>query len=71
MCLTIPKKVISIEENGLVTVELPGGNRQEVKSIVDIEVGDFVLTQQNIIIQQIDDEYAREIIEIVRKQGGK
>lgn len=70
MCLTIPKKVISIEGNNVV-VENPAGDRQTVKSIVELNAGDFCLTQQNVAIEKIDKEEARKIINeilVIRKE---
>ena len=68
MCLTIPKKVIEIDGDDIV-VELINGDRQRVKSIVELKTGDFCLTQQNVAIEKIDAEYAAELIEILK--GGK
>lgn len=60
MCLTIPKKVIS-KEGDFFTVENPFGARQKVRSIVEVKIGDKVLTQQNIIIQKISKKDFEEI----------
>jgi len=65
----MPKKVISIIDNDEVIVELPNGDRQEVKTIIELKPGDYVLTQQNVVVQDIDKEYARELINIIN--GGK
>ena len=65
MCLTIPKKVIEIKGDGVV-VEMPNGSRQTVKSIVDLAIGDFVLTQQNIVVQKIDEIEAKSILRILK-----
>lgn len=64
MCLTIPKKVLS-EENGLYIVSKDGKSKQKVKSIIKIRVGDFVLTQNNVIIQKITKKQAGEINKIL------
>jgi hydrogenase maturation factor len=66
MCLTIPKKVISVSGNGAI-VENPSGERRKVKSIVKIKIGDNVLTQNNIIIQKISKKQAQEIAELVKE----
>ena len=63
MCLTIPKKVIKIE-NGLVSVEDISGRRQDLKTIVDVKIGDYVLSQQNVIIELLEKDQAQEMIEI-------
>ena len=69
MCLTIPKKVSEIKKDTII-VENPAGIRQEVKSIVDLKAGDFCLTQQNVAVQKIGKEEAKEIFEIMN-HGGK
>lgn len=66
MCLTIPKKVVSISIGGdLITVELSDGSRQIVKSIVELKPGDFCLTQQNVAVQKISKTEAKEMFEII------
>ena len=65
MCLTIPKKVISIDGKKNVIIEDFKGNRQEAKSIVELKIGDYCLTQQNVVVQKIDEEYAAEIFDII------
>lgn len=65
MCLTIPKKVISTDGNSAV-VKNPSGGRQEVKSIIKVKAGDFVLTQQNVIIQKISKKQADELISMIK-----
>ena len=62
MCLTIPKKVISIDGDS-VTVELFDGSRQTVKSIVKLKSGDFCVTQQNIVVDKISKKEANELFD--------
>lgn len=66
MCLTIPKKVIS-REGDFFVVENPAGDRQKVKSIMEIKIGDNVLTQNSVIIQKISEKQALEIDELFKK----
>ena len=66
MCLTIPKKVIDIKEDFAV-VEDFNGRKQELKSIIDINKGDYVLSQQNMIIEKIDRKQAKETIDILKE----
>ena len=65
MCLTIPKKVLQIKENSVI-VENVGGDRQELKTLVELSIGDFVISQNNIIIEKMDKDLAKEIIDIVK-----
>jgi len=70
MCLTIPKKVIEINENSVVVEDFKG-SRQELKTIVELAIGDFVLSQQNIIIEKMEESEAKEILNILDSKGGK
>jgi hydrogenase assembly chaperone HypC/HupF len=65
MCLTIPKKVIEIKKNEVV-VEAPNGSRQNVKTIVELKIGDYVLTQQNVVVEKITEKEAKEILNIMK-----
>lgn len=65
MCLTIPKKVIAVD-GGLATLETVDGKRQIVKTMVELGVGDYVLTQQNIAMQKIGEKEALEILELIK-----
>lgn len=66
MCLTIPKKVINIKGE-LVFLETADGKKQKAKTIIKLHVGDFCLTQQNIVIQKIGKREAKEIINLIKK----
>lgn len=68
MCLTIPKKVIEIKDS-LVTVEDHNGNRQELKTLVELAVGDFVVSQQNVVIEKIPRQEAEEIFNMIRREN--
>jgi hydrogenase maturation factor len=70
MCLSIPKKVIS-RKGDFFIVENPTGVRQEVKSLLELEIGNYCLTQQNVAIEKIGEDEAQKIIEILRNYGGK
>jgi hydrogenase maturation factor len=60
MCLTIPKKVLE-KRGDFYIVEKNSGEKQEVKTIIKIRVGDFVITQNNVVIQKITKKQAQEI----------
>jgi len=59
MCLTIPKKVISFK-NGVAKIKSKKG-QQEVGSLVKVKKGDWVLTQNNVIVQKISKKQAQQI----------
>lgn len=64
MCLTIPKKVVEIRENSVV-VESHDGNRQEMKTLIELTIGDFVISQQNIILEKMSKKYAEEMLTLI------
>jgi len=59
MCLTIPKQVISFK-NGVAKLKSQKG-QQEVGSLVRVKKGDWVLTQNNVIVQKISKKQAQQI----------
>jgi len=67
MCLTIPKKVLSVDGQKAVVSRWDEKENQEVATIVKIEKGDWVLTQNGIIIEKIDEQQAQEIINLVKE----
>lgn len=67
MCLTIPKKVIEIRGD-FVVVEDFKGDRQEMKTIVDLAIGDFVMSQQNVVLEKMDKRQAQEIFNIINER---
>jgi hydrogenase maturation factor len=60
MCLTIPKRILSKKGDNYI-VEKEGGAKQEVKTIIKVGTGDYVLTQNNVIIQKLTKKQAEEI----------
>jgi len=64
MCLTIPKQVISAGKKA--TYVRVGKKTESVGSILAVKKGDWVLTQNNIIIKKITAKQAEEINKILR-----
>lgn len=67
MCLTIPKKVVSVRKNSVGVLPYNSSKPQEVNSIIKIKKGDWVFTQNNIIINKITKKQAEEIINLIKK----
>lgn len=67
MCITIPKKVIEIKD-GCIVVETHTGDRQELKTLIkSLQVGDFIVSQQNFAVEKIEKKYAQEIFDMIRR----
>ena len=63
MCLTIPKKIIAINKD---IVKLKSDRITETAgSIISVKKGDWVLTQQGVIIKKISKKQAREINQLL------
>ena len=66
MCLSIPSKVIFIDENNFATVETLGVQRGVSLDLISepVNVGDFVLIHVGFAMEKIDTQYALESLKI-------
>lgn len=75
MCLSIPSKVVNIDENNMATVETFGVFKNVTLDLVeeDIKVGDYVLIHVGFIMGKISEEDAKISLalyeEIVQKMN--
>jgi hydrogenase expression/formation protein HypC len=74
MCLGIPAQVtdVSARADGLATVDISGMRRSVSIALVDepaapIEPGDWVLVHVGFALARIDEEQARETLELLRR----
>ena len=74
MCLGVPGKILSIEENPLGmtmgTVSF-GGIKKEVclAYVPEVNVGDHVIVHVGFAISRIDEQEAREVFRVLEKMG--
>lgn len=68
MCLAVPSKIISIEGNRAV-VDVYGAQREISILLMENElvVGDYVLVHAGFAIQKLDEEDAKERIDMIVK----
>lgn len=66
MCLAIPGKVVEIKRN-LAKVDFGGVMREVDLSLVDINVGDYVLVHAGFAIETIDEEEAERSLDLWRE----
>lgn len=64
MCLTIPKKLVSISGSSY-TVENRNLSREEARSVIEAEVGDYVVVENSIIIEKINPDKIQEFLQIL------
>ena len=69
MCLSIPSKVIEIDENNVATVETLGVTRKVSLDIIseEVKVGEYVLIHVGYAMQKIDTQFALESLEVYQK----
>ena len=63
MCLTIPKQVLMANKVGI-KVKI-GKKTESVASLLPVKKGDWVLTQNGIIIKKITNRQAKEINKLI------
>ena len=71
MCLSIPSKVIEIDENNVATVETLGVTRKVSLDLIseEVKVGEYVLIHVGYAMQKIDTQFALESLEVYQKNA--
>lgn len=69
MCLSIPSKVLSIDENNFAIVETLGVKRGVSLDLIGepVKVGEYVLIHVGFAMQKIDTQIAKESLEIYKQ----
>ncbi|OJJ29010.1 HypC/HybG/HupF family hydrogenase formation chaperone [Campylobacter concisus] len=69
MCLSIPSKVIEIDENNVATVETLGVTRKVSLDLIseEVKVGEYVLIHVGYAMQKIDTQFALESLDVYQK----
>ena len=71
MCLAIPAKVISVEDD-MGTIDL-AGTRRKVSLLLqeDVAVGDYVIVHAGFVIHKIDEEEAKASLKLLREAAAR
>jgi len=66
MCLSIPSKVIHIDENNMATVDTMGVKREVTLDLIDekVEIGDYVLIHVGFAMNKISKEEAEVSLDL-------
>jgi len=69
MCIAFPGKILSIDQDNFAVVDIGGTRREVCLDIVDEEVavGDYVISHAGYAIQKVDEEAAREKLELLNE----
>jgi hydrogenase expression/formation protein HypC len=72
MCLAIPAQIVEVvdTEGGLAKAEISGVRRAvSVALCPEAEVGDWVLVHVGFALERIDEQQARETLELLEQMG--
>lgn len=66
MCLAIPSRVVSVEEDGTAVVDTMGVKRKVSLELMqeDVKEGDYVLIHVGFALQKLDEEGALKSLEL-------
>lgn len=67
MCLAVPGKVLSIDENQIANVDFGGVKRPVNVSLVEVEVGGYVIVHAGYAIQVLSEEDALQSLDYFRQ----
>jgi len=66
MCLTIPGKIIEINNVGIATLDYGSEKRQAKIVEGDFKVGDFVLVQAKVVVEKVPEEQMIGWLEVLK-----
>lgn len=68
MCLAIPAKIVSIDEDNLATVDIMGVTRQASLDLTPkAVVGSYVLIHAGFAIEVVDEQFAQETLDLIKE----
>jgi hydrogenase expression/formation protein HypC len=69
VCLAIPGKIISIDKNKEhASIDYGDGTKRNANvSLVDVNIGDYVLVHAGFAIQVLDEQEAKETLKLFRE----
>ncbi len=68
MCLAVPARVETKDDNNMATVSVLGVTRDvSIDLTPSVEVGDYVLVHAGFSIEIVDEKFAQETLELVKQ----
>lgn len=68
MCLAIPMKIASLNEDRMATVDALGVTREISLDLTpQAQVGDYVLVHAGFAIEVVDEQYAQETLDLIKE----
>lgn len=66
MCLAVPSKVVSVDQNRMAVVSVMGVERTcSLRLTPDVQVGDYVLVHAGFAIQRVEEQDAQETLRLL------
>ncbi len=71
MCVAVPTKVVSVEDDTAV-VDVSGARRAVSLLLIEdkVNVGDYVLVHAGFAIRKVEEDFAKETLELFNKMLG-
>ena len=69
MCLSIPSKIVEIDDNNMATVDTMGIKRQVSLDLMpdEVDIGDYILIHVGFAMSKIDKEEALQSLELYQE----
>ena len=68
MCLAIPMKIASLNEDRMATVDVLGVTREISLDLTpQAQVGDYVLVHAGFAIEVVNEQYAQETLDLIKE----
>lgn len=67
MCLAVPMQILEIKDDGMARVTAMGAERDAALDLTpQAQVGEYVLVHAGFAIEVVDEQYARETLELIQ-----
>jgi hydrogenase expression/formation protein HypC len=69
MCIGFPGKIISIDQDNYAIIDISGTRREVCLDLIDeaVTIGDYVISHAGYAIHRIDEELAKEKLDLLRE----
>jgi hydrogenase expression/formation protein HypC len=67
MCLAVPGKILSVDQDQVANVDFGGVERPVNVSLVEAGIGDYVIVHAGYAIQVLSEEDAQQTLELFRQ----
>lgn len=71
MCIAVPSKIVNVKDTTAI-VDVYGAQRAISLLLMeeDVNIGDYVLVHAGFAIQKVQEEYAKETLELIKQWSG-